>query len=68
MKCKKHETHTVIAGTSRCKRNIQNYLLKYTLMLWIDFNRLTQRIVMGCFEHYRVHFRCNTRELGTCWK
>jgi hypothetical protein len=42
------------------------YLLKYTLMLWTDFISLKQRTVMGCFEHYKVHFRYNTWELGTC--
>jgi hypothetical protein len=46
------------------KRNIKIYLTKYTLMLRTDFIRLTQRIVGGCFEHYKVQFRYNTRELG----
>ena len=66
MKSKKRETQTVIAGISRCKRNIQIYLLQYTVMLWTDFIELTQRIVMGSFEHCKFHFRCNTREMGTC--
>ena len=66
MKVTKPEARMVKAGINRQKCNIQIYLLKYTLMLWTDFTRVKQHIVMGCYDHYKAHFRCNTRELGTC--
>jgi hypothetical protein len=51
MKRKKHETHTATASISKFIYNAQIYLLKDSLSWRIDCIRLTQRIVMGCFEH-----------------